>query len=222
MSYFVLTLFLSVCVYAQDNSAILSLDVEGSSAISQNDAARAREEAIQDSIEKAILKATAKLMYIPVNDDRFQPVKSIIIDEPDKYVNNYKIVAEMKKPASYEVNVHVVVNLVNLKNDLSKMGFLQLVQTEKTSPIVLLDVKGLKKYSDFLRLKEFLQSRTKIVKNIYPRRFEWQQAHFEIEISGDAQSLVDELTQTGRYALDSGKTGKNQIEMTCLQKKEEE
>jgi hypothetical protein len=222
ISFFVLTLFLSVCVYAQDYSAILSLDVEGSADISQNDVARAREEAIQDAIEKAILEVTAKLMSIPVSDDRFQPVKSIIIDEPDKYVNNYKIVAEMKKPASYEVTVHVVVDLVSLKNDLNKMGFLQVVQTEKTSPIVLLDVKGLKKYSDFLRLKDFLQSRTKIVKNIYSCCFEWQQAHFEIEIIGDAQSLADELTQTGRYALDYGKTGKNQIEMTCLQKKEEE
>lgn len=222
ISFFILTLFLSVCVYAQDDSAILSLDVEGSADISRNDAARAREEAIQNAIENAILKATAKLMSIPVDDDRFQPVKSIIIDETDKYVNNYKIVAEMKKPYSYKVNVHVVVNLVNLKNDLNKMGFLQVVQTEKTFPLVLLDVKGLKKYSDFLRLKKILQSRTKIVKNIYPCRFEWQQAHFEIEIIGDAQSLADELTQTGRYALDSGKTGKNQIEMTCLQKKEEE
>ena len=222
ISYFVLTLFLSVCVYAQDDSAILSLDVEGSADINQNDVARAREEAIQGAIENAILKVTAKLMSIPVDDDRFQPVKSIIMDEPNKYINNYKIVTEMKKPTSYEVNVHVVVNLVNLKNDLNKIGFLQAVQAGKTSPIFLLDVKGLKKYSDFLRLKEFLQSRTKIVKNIYPCLFEWQQAHFEIEIIGDAQSLVDELTQTGRYALDSWKTGKNQIEITCLQKKEEE
>ena len=222
ISYFVLTLFLSVCVYAQDDSAILSLDVEGSADINQNDVARAREEAIQGAIENAILKVTAKLMSIPVDDDRFQPVKSIIMDEPNKYINNYKIVTEMKKPTSYEVNVHVFVNLVNLKNDLNKIGFLKAVQEEKTSPIFLLDVKGLKKYSDFLRLKEFLQSRTKIVKNIYPCLFEWQQAHFEIEIIGDAQSLVDELTQTGRYALDSWKTGKNQIEMTCLQKKEEE
>ena len=223
ISFFVLTLFLSICVYAQDDSAILSLDVEGSADISLNDAARAREEAIQDAMEKAILEATAKLMSIPsVDDDRFQPVKSIIIDEPDKYINNYKIVAEMKKPTSYEVNVHVVVNLVNLKNDLNKIGFPQVVHKEKTSPIFLLDVKGLKKYSDFLRLKEFLQSRTKIVKNIYPCHFEWQQASFEIEIIGDAQSLADELTQTGRYALDFRKTGKNQIEITCLQKKEEE
>ena len=222
ISYFVLTLFLSVNVYAQDNSAILSLDVVGSAAINQNDAARAREEAIQNAIENAILKATAKLMSISISDDRFQPVKSIIIDEPDKYVNNYKIIAEIKKPVSYEVNVHVVVNLVNLKNDLNKMGFLQVVQTGKTSSIVMLEVKGLEKYSDFVHLKEFMQSRTKIVKNIYPCRAEWQQAHFEIEIIGDAQSLAGELTKTGRYALNSGKTGNNKIEMSCLQKKEDE
>jgi hypothetical protein len=221
-SLFVLLLFIPGYIYAQNDSAILSLDVQGSADINQNDLARAREEAIQDAIENAILEATAKVMAIPVDDDRFQPVKSIIIDEPDKYVNNYKIFAEMKKPASYEVNVHVVVDLVKLKNDLNKMGFLQAAQTENTHPKVLLDVKGFKKYSDFLRLKEFLQSRTKIVKNIYPCRFEWQQAHFEIEIIGDMQSLVDELTKTGRYVFDSGKTGKNQIEMTCLQKKEEE
>jgi hypothetical protein len=222
ISFFILTLFFSVCVYAQDGSAILSLNVEGSADIIRNDAALAREKAIQNAIENAILKATAKLMSIPVDDERFQPVKSIIIDEPDKYVNNYKIITEMKKPDSYLVNVHVVVNMVSLKNDLNKMGFLQVVQTEKISPIVLLDVKGLKKYSDFSRLREFLKSRTKIVKNIYPCRFEWQQAHFEIEIIGDAQSLADELIQTGRYVLDSGKTGNDQIEMTCLQKKEDE
>lgn len=220
--FFSLTILLSVCVYAQVNSAILSLDVEGSADIGRNDVARAREEAIQNAIENAILKATAQLMSISVKDDRFQPVKSVIIDEPDKYVNNYKVVTEMKKQDSYQVNVHVTVNLVNLKNDLSKMGFMQVVQTVKTSPIVFINVKGLKKYTDFLLLKDFLQSRKKIVKNIYLCRLEWQQAHFEVEILGDVQPLIDELTQTGRYALDSGKTGNNQIEMTCLKKKEEE
>ena len=200
----------------------MSFDVEGSADISRNDAARAREEAIQNAIENAILKATAQLMSISVSDARFQPVKSIIIDEPDKYVNNYKIVTEVKKPDSYQVIVHVVVNLVNLKNDLNKMGFMQVVQAGKISPMVLINVKGLRKYTDFLFLRDFLRSRKKIVKNIYPCRFEWQQAHFEVEIMGDAQSLIDELTQTGRYALDSGKTGINQIEMTCLKKKEEE
>jgi hypothetical protein len=222
ITFLIWTLSLPVCVYAQNDAAVLSLDVKGGADISRNDTARAREVAIQDAIEKSILKATSRLMSMPVEDDRFQPVKSIIIDEPDRYINNYKILSEMKKPYSYEVNVHVVVNMVKLKNDLNKMGFMQVAETEKTSPKVLLNVKSLKKHSDFLHLKEFLQSRTKIVKNIYPCMFEWQQAHFEIEIIGDAQSLADEVIRTGRYTLDFGKNGKNQIEITCLHKKEGE
>lgn len=217
-----LTILLPVCVYAQANPAILSLDVEGSADISRNDVVQAREKAVQIALENAILKATAQLMSISVNDNRFQPVKSVIIDEPDKYVNNYKVVSETKKQNSYQVSVHVTINLVNLKNDLSKIGFMQVVQTVNTSPVVFINVKGLKKYTDFLLLKDFLQSRKKIVNNIYPCRFEWQQAHFEVEITGDIQSLIDELTQTGRYAFDSGKTSDNKIEMTCLKKKEEE
>jgi len=96
------------------------------------------------------------------------------------------------------------------------MGFLQIAQKEKIVPVISLKAIGIKKYSDFSRLKEFLQNRTKIVKNIYPCRFEWQQANFEIEMLGDVQFLVDELTQTGRYAIEAWKTGKSLIEIDCM------
>jgi hypothetical protein len=41
-------------------------------------------------------------------------------------------------------------------------------------------------------LKEYLQSPTKTVKGIYPCRFERQQAHFEVKISGGVRSSADE------------------------------
>jgi hypothetical protein len=46
------------------------------------------------------------------------------------------------------------------------------------------------------------------VKNIYSRSFEWQQAHPELEISGAAQALTDELAKTGQYILDTEKIKK--------------
>jgi lipoate-protein ligase A len=79
----------------------------------------------------------------------------------------------------------------------------------------------LKKYSDYLRLKEFLQSLTKTAKSIYPCRFEWQQAHFEVKISGNAQSLADELVKKGGYLLlDIKQDDKNTMEINCMQKEE--
>jgi hypothetical protein len=216
LSFFVLTFFFSISIYAQDDSGVLSLNVEGIAAITRSDVARARKEAINDALGKAILETASKLLSIPVKDERFQAVKSVIIDQPEKYVNNYKISTEIKQTETYVVNVNVIVTLVTLKNDLYKMGFLQEQQKQKTNLIVSLSVKGLKKYSDFFRLREFLKSRTKIVKNIYPCRFEWQQVHFEIEILEDPQFLVDELVKTNRYMLEIQHTYKNHIEMTCL------
>jgi hypothetical protein len=89
---------------------------------------------------------------------------------------------------------------------------------EKTNIIISLEVKGLKNYSDFLYLKEFLKKRAKIVKNICSRSFEWQQVHLELEISGTAQALAVELAKTGRYILvDTEQIKKNQIVISLLQ-----
>lgn len=208
---------------ARENENLLNLDVEGNAKINQNsDVAGARDEAILDALEKAIYQSASFLLSMSINDEKFQIVKNALNEETDKYVSNYKITAENKQLDTYSVNVNVSVVLSDMKNDLTKMGFLQLSNKDKTNLAVSLKVNGLKKYTDFSRLRELLQKHTKGVKNIYPCHFEWQQASFEIEIIGDAQSLADELTQTGRYALDFRKTGKNQIEITCLQKKEEE
>jgi uncharacterized protein YktB (UPF0637 family) len=101
------------------------------------------------------------------------------------------------------------------------MGFLQTLPAGKNNTRVFLSVIGLKKYSDFLRLKEFLQNRTKLVKNIYPSSFKWSEAHFEVEISGDAQSFADELVKNVACMLDIKQADNNRIEMICLKKMEE-
>lgn len=71
-----------------------------------------------------------------------------------------------------------------------------------------------------MRLKEFLQSLTKTVKSIYPCRFEWQQARFEVKISGNTQSLADELVKNGYLLLDIKQDDKNTMEINCMQKQE--
>jgi hypothetical protein len=106
---------------------------------------------------------------------------------------------------------------LDLKNDLAKMGYRQIAGQEKNNIIISLEIKGLKSYSDFLYLKEFLKRQSKIVKNICSRSFEWRQARLELEISGTAQSLVLELAKTGRYLLNTGRINKNQIVVCLLQ-----
>jgi hypothetical protein len=217
----VLITFISIPVYAQNDEGVLSLYVEGSAKIKQNDVAGAREEAIQDALEKAILDAVSRLLAISVKNEKFQQAKSIIINEQDKYVQYYKITEEKRQSQNFIVNVNVVVALSSLKNDLHKMGFLQTSPAGKNNIKVSLSVVGLKKYSDYQHLKEFLQNRTKLVKNIYSCSFKWSEAHFEVEIFGNAQSFADELVKNVACMLDIKQTDNNKIEMICLKKMEE-
>jgi hypothetical protein len=221
LSIIILITIISIPVYAQNDEGVLSLYVEGSAKIKQNDVAGAREEAIQNALEKAILEAVSKLLAVPIKDEKFQQAKSIIINEQDKYVQYYKIAEEKKQSQNFIVNVNVMIALSSLKNDLHKMGYLQTSPTGKNNIRVSLSVSGLKKYSDFLNLKEFLQNRTKLVKNIYPGSFKWSEAHFEIEIFGDAQSFAEELVKNVACMPNIKQTDNNRIEMICLKKVEE-
>jgi len=221
LSILVLITFISIPAYAQNDEGVLSLYVEGSAKIKQKDVAGARVEAIQAALEKAILEAVSNLLAVPTKDEKFKQAKNIIINEQDKYVQYYKITEEKRQSQNFIVNVNVVVALSSLKNDLHKMGFLQTSPAGKNNIRVSLSVIGLKKYPDFLHLKEFLQNRTKLVKNIYPCSFKWSEAHFEIEIFGDAQSFADELVKNVACMLDIKQTDNNRIEMICLKKVEE-
>jgi hypothetical protein len=200
---------------AQDSFSSLHLDVEGAAAINRNDVAGARDEAIQDALLKAVLQAASKLLSIPVTDRRFEPVANALREQPDKYVNNYKISAEKNQAEVYVVYTSINLALSALNSDLHRMGFIRATKADKTN-IILLDVKGVRKYSDFLYLKKFLKNQAGIVKNINQRSFAWQQVHLELEISGTAQAFADELARTGRYILDTREINKNQIQITFL------
>jgi hypothetical protein len=165
--------------------------------------------------------AAAQILFLAVNDKRLEALRNTLNDQLDKYVNNYKITAEKHQSDIYFVNTDVNVALALLNNDLQKMGIVRSPTADKNSVIVSLNINGLKKYSDFLNLREFLKNRARIVKNIYPRKFEWQQAYLELEISGSAQALAEELARTGKYILDTKQINKNQIAITLLQRGEE-
>lgn len=209
-------LWWSAWSFAQDDAGVLSLEVKGNTAINQSDIAGTRDRAIRDGLQKAIQEAASALLSIPVNDKKFLPVKKALIGEQHKFINNYKIMAEGQKDGNYFVLVNVAIGLLDLKNHLAKLNFQRISGEEKNNIIIFLEVKGLKNYSDFIFLREFLKKQTKMVKNIRSRSFQWQQVHLELEISDTVQALAVELAKTGRYLLNAELIKKNQIVISLL------
>jgi len=217
LSIFLFIIFCPISVYAErTESGTLSLQVQGVAKIERGNVAMAREAAIQNALKEAILETASQLSGIPNKDEDFQLIKNIIVREPDKYVFYYTVTEESRRPRNhFMVKTNVVVALLALKNDLHKMGFIHNNIKDKSDIRVFLIVKGLKNYSEYVRIKDFLQSRTKLVKNIYPSCFEWQEAHFEIDIAGSERALADELKKDAGYTLKISYPEHNRIEMVC-------
>jgi hypothetical protein len=205
--------------YAVQATTDLTLQVEGRAPVVQNDEARAREEAVKNALEKAIIQAAAKILSDKFEDEKFQAVKSIMIDKADRYIKNYRIISENRQHDEYTANVHVAVALAPVRDDLLQMDVLQ-GQKGKEGVSVSLSLKGMKKYSDFAHLKTFLQGRPKIVQSVYPCRLEWQQAHCDLVLAGEVQNLVAELEKSGKYSMKTLKKNQNVVEIN-LQVKEE-
>jgi hypothetical protein len=213
---FFIIYFLNTSAFAQSNAGVLNFDAKGSAPINQ-DITQAREKAIQDGLQKAVMAAVESIAGISVKDEKFQSITETIAEQYEAYVNNYKITGEKQEPESFTVNINVAVAMVSLKNDLNNMGVNQSTRSKGNKSIITLNIKGLNKYEDFSYLKQFLQSHNLMVKNIYPGIFEWKQVRFEVEILVPVQTMINELARTGRYALETKRIENRQIEMTCLQ-----
>jgi hypothetical protein len=181
-------------------SALLGMNVEGMALIHKSDVARAREAAVQDALEKAIMQASAKIVSDRIEEEKYHALKSTVIGTLDKYINHYQILAEKKTQEEYFVTLNVVVVLAALKTDFLEMGIIQ--QEGQEMHTVSLYLLGEKTYTDYARLKNFLLSSPKRVKSIYPVRLERRQALFEVQVFGDAAFLVQDLEKTGRYVID--------------------
>ncbi len=212
----IILIFFAFAVNAQKEvSTNVTLSVEGSAKIKNENVAKAREEAIQNALEKAILEAGSNLSELSVKDENFQLIKRIIVQEQDKYIAYYTITQESRQEQDFNVKANVVVASAVLKNDLHKMGFLHNNLKDKNKVVVFLDVKGIKSYAAYSKIKKILQSRVNLVKNIYPGTFTWQEAEFEIEMAGDPQSLGVELEQNAGCVLEINSQQPNRVDMVC-------
>jgi hypothetical protein len=210
----------SQVVEAGEVSTDLNFQVDGKATILKNDVAQAREEAVKNALEKAILQTAAKLLADKYEDEKFQSVKSILIGKADLYVKNYRIISETSHQDDYTASVNVMVAQAFVRNDLILMGLLQNSETPvQTSVSVVL--KGMKKSSDFTRLKQFLHSRTIIVKSVFPCTMEWQQAQCDLLIAGEMQTLISELERSGRYVVDVPGKKQEGFELNLRMKEED-
>ena len=200
----------------QDNEDIKTVNTEGTSNTINGDFANARNNAIQDALQKAVEQVVITLIPDKIISSQSQIIRDHIYAKSSEYIHDYRIISERQYQAAYQVNVRATLFASSIRDDLQGIGILIVEKKQIPITIVFVTVRGLKSYSDFAKVKELLKTKMKAVTNIYQRRFEWGMARLDLEIQGTAQSFAGELVKTGHFSLDDTRANQDYIEVTFL------
>ena len=122
-------------VQAENQILTKTVVVTGTSKIYQKDAARAREAAIADSLVSAVNRVAVELFPLEPLVRNFQAFNEMIYGNTDKFIQGYKVLAEVPSANNYRVMVEATVSTTILKNLMSSAGILL---EEKPLPKILI------------------------------------------------------------------------------------
>ena len=114
-------------VQAQESVQNKTFVVIGSSNVHAGNVQTAREAAIQAGLVTAVARMTAEILKVEALVDNFPKVNELIYEQPDKYVQNYKVLTETPSGSGkiYRVVIEAAIAGKKIAEQLSSEGILQ-------------------------------------------------------------------------------------------------
>ncbi|MBU2522180.1 MAG: hypothetical protein KKD50_08120 [Proteobacteria bacterium] len=113
---------LSVVVNAEEDASKKIIEVIGTSTISGNDIAKARDQAIKNSLVSAVELAVADLLPIESMIQNFETLNKILYDNSSEFVEYYKVLTELESGKTYRVLVQATVSTSVIEQQLMSAG----------------------------------------------------------------------------------------------------
>jgi hypothetical protein len=132
--FFSVVLILPAVVQAKNQIPTKTVMVLGTGKIHQKNSAMAREEAIADSLVSAVERVSVELFPLETLVRNFQAFNETIYSNTDKFIQDYKVLAEFPSANNYRVMVEATVSIITLKKLMSSAGILL---EEKPLPKIL-------------------------------------------------------------------------------------
>jgi hypothetical protein len=198
----VVSMFLVGSLPAQEiaGKELLTADVEGTAVVRNNDLARARDEAIRDALQNAVDKAEAEL------SGRGQTNKPKRFSA-EKYVRSYRILSEKQAGVVYRVDVSAVVDAALLFDDTY-------ARKAKQPPTkITLTVRGITNYTDYGRIRDYLDLQVKHCGRLSPKTIAWQRVDFELDLCESTEIFADTLGRRAPVAMNIGRVAADTIEV---------
>jgi len=156
----------------------------GTGSILNNNIAKARDDAIEDALRRALEQTLGTMIEAETYVENFQVIDDNIYSETKGYIKNYEVVREDRRSEyMYEVMVTAVVSMENLQNDLEAIATLM---RRKNMPrmMVMIHEKNIGKSVGFLN-------------------------YIEAETNNAETSIIDDMMQKGFTFIDQSVVKQN-------------
>ena len=132
--FFSIVLILPAFVQAKNQISTKTVMVMGTGKIDQANSAKAREKAIAGSLVSAVSRVAVELFPLESLVRNFQAFNELIYGNTNKFIQDYKVLAEFPSTNNYRVMVEATVSISTLKKLMSSAGILL---EEKPLPKIL-------------------------------------------------------------------------------------
>jgi hypothetical protein len=133
--FFSIVLILPAFVQAKNQIPTKTVMVMGTGKIYQDNSAKAREEAIAGSLVSAVERVAMEIFPLESMVRNFQAFNEMIYNNTNKFIQDYKVLAEFSSTNNYRVMVEATVSIITLKKLMSSAGILL---EEKPLPKILI------------------------------------------------------------------------------------
>jgi hypothetical protein len=136
-------LIVPACIQAKTQILTKTVTVMGRGIIYQDNSARARQEAIADSLVSAVDRVAVEIFPLESLIRNFQTFNEMAYSNTQKFIQDYKVLAEFPSTNNYRVMVEATVSISTLKKLMSSAGVL-LEEKPLTKILVLISDQSLK------------------------------------------------------------------------------
>jgi hypothetical protein len=171
------------------------LETEGISLVIGSDLARAREGAIRDALQKAVVGVTRQWLTSQDVERKYEILRERIYDRAEEYTQDFRILFEISDQDIYSVTVRTTIFSDRIRKDLQELALINPPVQNPSVTRIFLTIRGIRTYSAYVRVRGMLKERIPGIREAVPREASWGLARFDIAAEGTVAAVAEQLKE---------------------------
>jgi hypothetical protein len=171
------------------------METEGISRVIGSDLSRARDGAIRDALQKAVMGVTRQWLTSQDAERKYEILRERIYDRAEEYTQDFRMLFEISDQDIYSVTVRTTVFSDRIRNDLHELALINPPVQNPSVTFIFLTIRGIRTYSAYIRLRGILKERIPGIREAFPREASWGLARFDIAAEGTVAVAAERLRE---------------------------